>query len=113
MKKLHILSLASALVIGTATAGFAATSSDSTGGSSREHDQPIDDHHGGSGQHVFRDDWPGRPVRYAEPGAAQRATVGPTGSMTRDATTPTARNGRAVAIAAVAASSNAAIVRIE
>ena len=32
MKKLHILSLASALAIGTATAGFAATNSDLTGG---------------------------------------------------------------------------------
>ncbi len=69
MKKLHILSLASALAIGTATAGFAATNSDSTGGPASEYDPAVDDDDGGSGQHVVRDDGSGRPVRYAQPGA--------------------------------------------
>ena len=87
MKKLHILSLASALAIGTATAGFAATNSDSTGGPAANTTQPSTTTTVVPGTTSSAMTGPGGP--YATPSQApQAATVGPTGSMTRDAANP-------------------------
>jgi len=87
MKKLHVLSLASALVIGAAMAGFAATSSDSTGGVNANTTSPSTTTvvPGTSSSAMTG---PGGP--YATPSRTPKAaTVGPTGSMTRDAANPT------------------------
>ena len=69
MKKLHILSLASALVIGTATAGFAATSSDSTGGPAANTTSPSTTTTVVPGSTSSAMTGPGGPLRYAQPGA--------------------------------------------
>ena len=88
MKKLHILSLASALAIGAATAGFAATGSDSTGGVNANTTSPSTTTTVVPGTTSSAMTGPGGP--YATPSPApQAATVGPTGSMTRDAANPT------------------------
>jgi hypothetical protein len=85
MKKLHILSLASALAIGTATVGFAATNSDSTGGPAANSSSPSTTVVPGSTSSAMTG--PGGP--YATPSPAPKAaTVGPTGSLTRDAANP-------------------------
>jgi hypothetical protein len=86
MKKLHILSLASALAIATATAGFAATNSDATGGPNASTTSPSTTTvvPGTSSSAMTGQSGP-----YASPGRApQSATVGPTGSLSRDATNP-------------------------
>jgi hypothetical protein len=87
MKKLHILSLAGALAIGTATVGFAATSSDSTGGPAANTTNPSTTTTVVPGSTSSAMTGPGGP--YATPSPAPKAaTVGPTGSMTRDAANP-------------------------
>lgn len=88
MKKLHILSLASALAIGTATAGFAATNTDSTGGPAANTTSPSTTTTVVPGSTSSAMTGPGGP--YATPSPAPKAaTVGPTGSITSDAANPT------------------------
>jgi hypothetical protein len=87
MKKLHILSLASALAIATATAGFAATNSDATGGPNANTTSPSTTTTVVPG--TSSSAMTGQSGPYASPGRApQSATVGPTGSLSRDATNP-------------------------
>ena len=91
MKKLHMLSLASALVIGTATAGFAATGSDSSNGTNGNAMNPTSTTMtpgtttGVQGNSTMTSQNGPYATPAAPPGGA---TVGPTGSLTRDATNP-------------------------
>jgi hypothetical protein len=91
MKKLHMLSLASALVIGAATTGFAATSNDSSNGSNGNTMNPSSTTvtpgvtTGAQGSSTMTSQNGPYATPAAPPGAA---TVGPTGSLTRDANNP-------------------------
>ena len=90
MKKLHMLSLASALVIGAATTGFAATNADSNGGSNASPNPSSTTITPGTTTGVQNGStMTSQSGPYATPGVSPHAaTVGPTGSMTRDANNP-------------------------